>query len=298
MEDNTRVKDYLFEDLEQLIQTYSKRLRVSSDQISLEVVSHITSKLAKKAATSFLSSDEGTMSLGLSKRFPSMLEDKESSSIEELKAMEREKCKSKKQVALSQYVQMRKRTASEFSSALSEMRSASKMYTQDRDLVAILHYQCLPASETYRFSCAATIKTNQKDLAARILRAGEYQPQKDNTDYSGYLAALQQHSHQKFEINKLTFTDGVFCGAPDAVVWKKDQAAAAAEFKPLKYKSAGRVQLAVYLKILNLKSGWLVLENEGVYRVELVELNDGLNLDITKRLESFKSFRAQAAKLS
>ena len=97
-------------------------------------------------------------------------------------------------------------------------------------------------------------------------------------------------------MNQSTFTNKIYCGTPDAILWKGKNIVSVAEFKAIDKRSTAINQLIVYLVMLNLSYGWVVLTGSKTITIEKITLNSQMRANLQARYECYKRFRAALPK--
>jgi hypothetical protein len=200
---------------------------------------------------------------------------------------------------LKQFRQTRK---NDYETTINLMKSTQRNFAENPDEAQLFRIFCLPASEAVRFPLNKEM--NDIDEASfRLVKALTYTPKESDAKEKKSLAFLNDnlaldpaYKGLAFESNTKTFTDGKFCGTPDAVMIINGVIVSVAEFKSEKTKQTefeARTQLGIYLYILGLESGWIVFANPKGRRQEQLVLDDALRADLLLRYESFKRHQAQ-----
>jgi hypothetical protein len=155
---------------------------------------------------------------------------------------------------------------------------------------AVLRYHCFIASEVDHFPYTTDWSGNLQDTAYRIMKAVR-NPPKSADNEQDLLAKLNNHTSKKFELNTTTFSDGVYCGTPDAVLYDNGIIASVAEFKSEKDSlPAAKNQLIVYLVMLKISTGWIVMGPPSKAKITMVELTAEMTETLRARFSGYQQF--------
>lgn len=274
-----------WDDLKKAVHSYVVRAETSKGQALFLGINYLTKWMTELIPAS---------PPRLAKRLQ-LTEESDDDSIAELRQLE--KTNSSKQ--LKQYRQARRH---DYETTIALIKSTKRNYAENEDEAKLFRIFCLPASEAVRFP----LKKEMNDIdegSFRLVKALTYTPKESDAKEKKSLAFLNDklaldpaYKGLAFESNTKTFTDGKFCGTPDAIMINNSVIVSVAEFKSEKTKQTefeARTQLGIYLYILGLESGWIVFANPKGRRHEQLVLDDALRADLLLRYESFKRHQAQ-----
>lgn len=279
------VDEVFQDDLKRAVHGYVARSHTSKSQALFLGINYLTRWMTELIPTS---------PPRLAKRLQ-LTEERDDDSIAELRQLE--KTNSSKQ--LKQFRQTRK---NDYETTIKLMRSTQRNFAENPDEAQLFRIFCLPASEAVRFPLNKEMN-DIDEASVRLVKALTYTPKEPDSKEKTSLASLNDklaldpaYKGLAFESNTKTFTDGKFCGTPDAVMINNGAIVSVAEFKSEKTKQIefeARIQLGIYLYILGLESGWIVFANQkGRIHVKFV-LTDALRADLLLRYEYFKRHQAQ-----
>lgn len=162
--------------------------------------------------------------------------------------------------------------------------------------VEVLRYHCFIASEVDRFPYNHEWSGNLSDTSYRIMKTVIY-PAKSAQNEQSLLEKLNEHTSKKFKLNTTTFSDGDYCGTPDAIIYENGVITSVAEFKSEKDSfPAAKNQLIVYLVMFKISTGWIVVGPPSKAKFTMVELTDEMKANLQSRFYSYKHFLKALAK--
>lgn len=268
------------DDLKRAVQDYVVRAQTSKSQALFMGISYLTKwitdlipasppRLAKRLQPTEESDDDSREQCARGHR------------VDKVKGITRED-------APSVLRQFRKRTEHDIS--IMKTNNPGIIQASSAHEIAVLRYHCFIASEVDHFPYTTGWSGNLHDTAYRIMKT-VMNPPKSADNEQGLLAKLNKQTSKKFELNTTTFSDYVYCGTPDAILYNDGIIASVAEFKSEKDSlPAAKNQMIVYLVMLKASTGWIVIGPPSKAKVTMVELTDEMTENLKARFAGYQQF--------